>query len=1079
MAYKTPRAYIKDSPMKRMLINATQVEEIRVALVDGQKLFDLDIESGVKESIKSNIYRGIITRIEPSLEAAFVDYGADKHGFLPFKEISKEYYEKTNSEGKGNIKDLIKEGTQVTVQVDKEERGNKGAALTTFISLAGRYLVLMPNNGKTAGISRRVEGDDRGVLRESMKGLVMPNNMGVIARTAGVGRSSEELQWDLDYLIQVWRSIEGAIEEHKAPFLIYRESNLIVRAMRDYLRPDIGEVLIDEKNIYQETLDMVSRVMPNTPCKIKFYQDEAPLFSRFQVESQIETAFQREVKLPSGGTLVIDHTEALISIDINSARSIKGGDIEETALQTNLEAAEEIARQLRLRDLGGLIVIDFIDMAQAKNQREVEARMRDSLRIDRARVQVGKISKFGILEMSRQRLRASLGETSSVVCPRCKGQGTIRNVGSLSLSILRIIEEEAMKEKTEQVRAIVPLSVATFLSNEKRKSISDIEQRQAVSVLILGHADLDTPFFTVERFREDQLEEKGEEISYRIDLSKYKNENDLGIAPIVSTEEAAVKTIKPSVLQIEPKPKPSILARIKQALKNIFASENKPKNTGKNNQSKKNNGKKNNANSNAKNNGKNQNQNAKNQAKQKAAQASKNAQNRRKQNNANSNNNNNNNSNKNAQEDGKNQANNNQANNNSNSKNNSNQNNKNAGQNKSNANSNPNNNKNANKQNQQNQQNQQKQNNNAKTGDDNSKDAKNDSKNDNNKDAKNNNNANSANKNRSQVRNPRSRQKRQAQDQDANQDLNQTQELEIQTQDKQENQAQNTQGNKQQNNQQQDKAKNNASQVVDKAAKVDNSNQVAKADKEDKANKQEQAEKSTESKAQISIESVQKFDLNKIKDIEIKDLAVSHSNAKLIDLTILNEVALEVVADAESQMAGWEKVESYVFPEDEQKISVVEQTKQTQQTEQTQVASELQAKKGVEKDTEESAKPENNKEQVQEQAKVETKTDAEILQENAILEKNIVKDLEKFLETKQTEQTQAPFTFSQEVESVQAEKDLEVAENVKVVENTEIAETQTATKETETAETTQEQQEAKQTNGRAANDPRQARKTQA
>lgn len=507
--------------MKRMLINATQPEERRVALVDGQRLYDLDIESGSRESKKANIYRGRITRVEPSLEAAFVDYGAERHGFLPLKEIGREYFAKSPSEGRGNIRDLVKEGTEVIVQVDKEERGNKGAALTTYVSLAGRYLVLMPNNSRAGGISRRIEGEERTALKDAMSNLNVPSQMGVIVRTAGIGRISEELQWDLDYLVKIWESVNQAALEKPAPFLIYRESNVIIRAMRDYLRQDIGEVLIDNQEVYDQAQTFIQQVMPSYQNKIKFYQDDVPLFSRFQIESQIETAFQREVKLPSGGSIVIDHTEALVSIDINSARATRGSDIEETALQTNLEAADEVARQLRLRDIGGLVVIDFIDMSPIKNQREVENRMRDALKIDRARVQIGRISRFGLLEMSRQRLRPSLGETSGMVCPRCEGQGTIRDVKSIALSILRLIEEEAMKENTAQIRAVLPVTVATFLLNEKRSPLNDIEKRQNVEVLVIPNPDMHTPHYDVFRVREDELAETDIQVaSYELDVSK-------------------------------------------------------------------------------------------------------------------------------------------------------------------------------------------------------------------------------------------------------------------------------------------------------------------------------------------------------------------------------------------------------------------------------------------------------------------------------------------------------------------------------------------------------------------------------
>ncbi|WP_025732943.1 ribonuclease E [Carnimonas nigrificans] len=531
--------------MKRMLINATQPEELRVALVDGQRLYDLDIESGAREQKKANIYRARITRIEPSLEAAFVDFGADRHGFLPLKEVAREYFVKEPSgNGRPSIKEVLKEGQEVIVQVDKEERGNKGAALTTFISLAGRFLVLMPNNPRAGGISRRIEGDDRAQLKEAMGELNLPERMGVIVRTAGIGRSTEELQWDLDYLVQVWEAITGEAQRRPAPFLIYRESNVIIRAMRDYLRPDIGEVLIDGEEVHNEALSFVTQVMPSYQQKIKFYQDEVPLFSRFQIESQIETAYQREVKLPSGGAIVIDITEALVSIDINSARATRGGDIEETALQTNLEAADEIARQLRLRDSGGLVVIDFIDMSPSKNQREVENRMREALKLDRARVQVGRISRFGLMEMSRQRLRPSLGETSGHVCPRCNGQGTIRDVRSLSLSILRLIEEEAMKDRSAQIRATLPVAVATYLLNEKRNVLADVERRQQVRVMLLPEPEMDTPHYDVQRLRDDQLEE--DEVgksSFELDTQHEAPQTENSVSKLVPRAEAAVKSV--------------------------------------------------------------------------------------------------------------------------------------------------------------------------------------------------------------------------------------------------------------------------------------------------------------------------------------------------------------------------------------------------------------------------------------------------------------------------------------------------------------------------------------------------------
>ena len=482
--------------MKRMLINATQQEELRVALVDGQSLYDLDIETPAKEQKKSNIYKGKITRVEPSLEAAFVNYGADRHGFLPLKEISRSYFKGQPEAGKrAKISELVKEGQEILVQVDKEERGNKGAALTTFISLAGRYLVLMPNNPRAGGVSRRIEGEDRSEIRDAMAVLTIPEGMGLIVRTAGVGKSHEELQWDLDYLLQLWAAIEEASNERAAPFLVYQESNIIIRAIRDYLRKDITEILIDSEEVYKKARDFISLVMPNNLNKVKFYDDSIPLFSRYQIEMQIESAFHRNVNLPSGGSIVIDHTEALVSIDINSARATKGANIEDTALNTNLEAADEIARQLRLRDLGGLVVIDFIDMMQSRNQREVENRMKEALKQDRARIQVGRISRFGLLEMSRQRLRPSLGESSQITCPRCNGQGTIRGVDSLALSILRIIEEEAMKDKTSRIIAQVPVAVGSFLLNEKRSIINSIENRHNINVTMVPNASMETPRF--------------------------------------------------------------------------------------------------------------------------------------------------------------------------------------------------------------------------------------------------------------------------------------------------------------------------------------------------------------------------------------------------------------------------------------------------------------------------------------------------------------------------------------------------------------------------------------------------------
>ncbi|HWV89695.1 MAG TPA: Rne/Rng family ribonuclease, partial [Burkholderiales bacterium] len=455
--------------MKRMLINATQAEELRVAIVDGQTLYDIDIEQPSKEQKKSNIYKGRIVRLEPSLEAAFVDYGGERHGFLPLKEISRDYFVPGVNPDKAGMKEILREGQEIVVQVDKEERGNKGAALTTFISLAGRYMVLMPNSPSAGGVSRRIEGDDRAALKQAMDSLNIPDDMGVIIRTAGVGRDAAELQWDLDYLLQVWKSITDAALSKAGAFLIYQESRLIIRALRDYLRADVGEILVDTQEMYDQSREFMASVMPQNLRKLKHYTDDIPLFNRFQIESQIENAYERQIRLPSGGSIVIDHTEALTSIDVNSARATGGRDIEETALKTNLEAADEVARQLRLRDLGGLIVIDFIDMESQRNQREVENRLRDALKYDRARVQIGKISRFGLLEMSRQRLRPSLGESSQIVCPRCEGHGRMRSVESLSLSIIRLAEEHAMKENTAQVLVQAPPEIANYLLNEKRR----------------------------------------------------------------------------------------------------------------------------------------------------------------------------------------------------------------------------------------------------------------------------------------------------------------------------------------------------------------------------------------------------------------------------------------------------------------------------------------------------------------------------------------------------------------------------------------------------------------------------------
>ncbi len=504
--------------MKRMLFNATQPEELRLAVVDGQKLLDLDIEAESYQHKKGNVYKGKITRIEPSLEAAFVDYGTERQGFLPLKEISRIYFAATGERtpiGQIRIQDAIKEGQELIVQVDKEERGSKGAALTTFVSLAGRFLVLMPNNPKGGGISRRIEGEERAELREAMAQLEIPEDYALIARTAGIGRSAEELQWDLDYLIHLWDAISKAAAERGAPFLIYQESNLVVRTIRDYLRSDIGEILIDNPDIFERMKKFMEQVTPHNVNKLKLYQDETPLFTRYQIEYQIDSAFAREVRLESGGSLVFDRTEALVSIDVNSARATKGADIEETALNTNLEAATEIARQMRLRDIGGLIVIDFIDMTPVRNQREVENRFNEALKVDRARAQVGRISRFGLLEMSRQRLRPSLGEASSLMCPRCNGTGHIRSVPSSALNILRMIQEEAMKENTAAVHIHLPIETATFLLNEKRREINVIESRTGCPVLIIPTTELETPHYRVRRLRSEEFESESNVPSYR------------------------------------------------------------------------------------------------------------------------------------------------------------------------------------------------------------------------------------------------------------------------------------------------------------------------------------------------------------------------------------------------------------------------------------------------------------------------------------------------------------------------------------------------------------------------------------
>ncbi|MRD72868.1 Rne/Rng family ribonuclease [Rhodocyclus tenuis] len=536
--------------MKRMLFNATQAEELRVAIVDGQKIIDLDIESAAKEQRKSNIYKGVITRIEPSLEAAFVDYGAERHGFLPFKEVSRAFFQPGVEGSKATIREALREGQELIVQVDKDERGNKGAALTTFVSLAGRYLVLMPNNPRGGGVSRRVEGDERAELRDILDQLQTQQGMSLIARTAAIGRSAEELQWDLNYLSQLWKAIEGAANQQQGAFLIYQEGSLVIRAIRDYFQPDIGEILIDTDEVFEQAQQFMSHVMPGNVNRVKRYRDDVPLFSRFQIEHQIESAYSRQVNLPSGGAIVIDHTEALVAIDVNSGRATRGADIEETAFKTNLEAAEELARQLRLRDLGGLIVIDFIDMENQRNQREVENRLRDALRCDRARVQTGKISRFGLMELSRQRLRPALAETSYIPCPRCSGTGHIRSAESAALHILRILEEEAMKDNTAAVHTQVPVDVATFLLNEKRADIQAIELRQKVNVLLIPNINLETPQHSIVRLRHDELNQEDLQLpSYKLvdaPPEETRRPGSLGGEPRPPRQEAAIKNIRPA-----------------------------------------------------------------------------------------------------------------------------------------------------------------------------------------------------------------------------------------------------------------------------------------------------------------------------------------------------------------------------------------------------------------------------------------------------------------------------------------------------------------------------------------------------
>lgn len=566
--------------MKRMLINATQPEELRIALVDGQVLYDLDVETPHQQKKKANIYKGRITRIEPSLEAAFVDYGAERHGFLPFKEIAEEYYpDQKPQSGRWSIKDILKEGQEVIVQVQKEERGNKGAALTTQITLAGPYIVMMPNNPKAGGISRRIEGDDRSEIRDSLRDLELPEGMGLIIRTAGVGKNTDELQWGVNYLVQLWEAIKKAADDKPAPFLIHQESDMVILAIRDYLRQDIGEIIIDDMKTFHKAREFIQHVMPQQAYKVKPYQDKIPLFTRYQIESQIESAYQREVTLPSGGAIVIDITEALTSIDINSSRSTKGGDIEETAFHTNMEAANEIARQLRLRDIGGLVVIDFIDMHSNRHQRDVENKIRDAVKSDRARVQIGKISRFGLLEMSRQRLRPSIGESTQIVCPRCKGVGVIRGVESLALSMLRLLEEESMKENTRRVTVQLPVDVATFLLNEKRNQITRIEDRHGLHILIVPNEHLETPQYTIERTRNGEETPSGS--SYEV-KEMILPEDHPSIEPLKAPEKEvpAVKNVQPTAPPPASAPavtaeekKPGLLARVWKAL---FAPAEEP-----------------------------------------------------------------------------------------------------------------------------------------------------------------------------------------------------------------------------------------------------------------------------------------------------------------------------------------------------------------------------------------------------------------------------------------------------------------------------------------------------------------------
>lgn len=576
--------------MKRMLFNATQAEELRVAIVDGQKLIDLDIESASKEQRKGNIYKAVITRVEPSLEACFVDYGAERHGFLPFKEIARSSLPGDAAEsGRGRVQDLVREGQELIVQVEKDERGTKGAALTNYISLAGRYLVLMPNNPRGGGVSRRIEGEERNELRDLLAQLEVPAGMSLIGRTAGIGRSIEELQWDLNYLLQLWQAIDGAARSQSGAFLIYQESSLVIRAIRDYFTPDIGEILIDKPDIYDQARQFMAHVMPTNVNKVKLYSDSVPLFSRFQIEHQIETAYSRTVPLPSGGAIVIDHAEALVAIDVNSAQATKGADIEQTAFNTNLEAADEVARQMRLRDLGGLIVIDFIDMENQKNQREVEERLREALRYDRARVQIGKISRFGLLELSRQRLQPSLGETSYITCPRCGGTGHVRSTESFALHLLRMLQEEAMKENTATVHVQAPVDVCTYLLNEKRTDILNIEARHKVELVLIPNIHFETPRYTLIRLRHDQLNqadvhlpsyqmmekpaEPEAEIKLGASAAKVERQRPMvqGITPAQPAPMPVERPVTPSMAE-----KPGLFGRIFGWLRGLQAPEPAP-----------------------------------------------------------------------------------------------------------------------------------------------------------------------------------------------------------------------------------------------------------------------------------------------------------------------------------------------------------------------------------------------------------------------------------------------------------------------------------------------------------------------